>query len=91
MSDKAFLMLQTYSFLITREDHEEALQKAIDSTFSFQSDEWRADLYATLVEGWEGYRVGVERLVWVQESIKGTRMRGVFGGYRKPKKKEVKK
>lgn len=91
-NNRAWTLLQSYNYNVTfgEKDHEEAIQSAIDSLFSGYSKEFRADLYASIVEGWPSYRVGIERMVWLEETIKNAKMHEVFR-VSAPTKKESKK
>lgn len=56
-----------------------AIQDAIKGTFPYASDVRQADLYATLMEGWESNPSGVCRRLFVKESVFNWNTRHVYG------------
>ena len=58
----------------------EAIQNAIGGVFPFASDERKAELYATLVEGWEANADGIIRKLWLSDTLYAWNQRHLFGG-----------
>lgn len=58
---------------------EEALFEAVKGVFPFASEGRQADLYATLLEGWEANPSGVSRRLFVKEAVGAWNIRHMYG------------